>query len=318
MHGTDQKTVFEQQMNNELLYAEKHIVKHILAEILADDEITRRRDLGVTLLKNWVANWTGVYKGQCSTPEYFESKKQRVLQIAKLDLEELVTDIFVNTTLLAPRPELFVSVTAQLAHKLGFSDKRESIQTTAEIVGVLAETDLYDLTKASERSSVRLQSRIVVSPELQDAIDRAQYLPPMVCVPPDVTDNYKSPYLSFNECQILGKKNAHSEDICLDVLNLQNKVPLQLDRDFLNHVEEKPSFNLDTSEKKEAWRMFKRQSEAVYDLMISQGNKFYIPNRPDKRGRLYASGYHITTQGTAYKKAMIEFANEAIVKGAPT
>jgi len=313
MNGTGD--TFALQMENELLYAEKHISNHILEEILENAEIIRRRDLGIELLKTWIAKWTGEYKDQCSTPKYFESKKERVTQLAKLNLEELVTDIFVNTTLLAPQPELFVSITAQLAHKLGFSEKREAIQTVAEMVSVLAETDLYDLTKASDRSSVRLQSKIVVSLELQDAIARAQYMPPMVCVPPEIADNYKSPYLSFNECQILGKQNAHGEDICLDVINLQNKVPLQLNQAFLAAVDETPSKPFSSMEQKKAWDVFVRQSEAVYELMLNQGNRFYLPTRPDKRGRLYASGYHITTQGTAYKKAMLEFANEEIVKG---
>ena len=308
----------ELQIANELRYAEKHISAAILEEILQNTEITQRIELGITLMRAWIAKWTGEYEEQCSSEKYFESKKSRVLQIAKLNLQELITDIFVNTTLLAPRPELFVSVTAQLAHKLGFDEKREAIQTVAEVIGVLADTDLYDLTKVSDRSSVRLQSKIAVSEELQDAIDRAQYLPPMVCEPEEITTNYKSPYLTFNESQILGKRNAHSEDICLDVINLQNKVPLRLDTYFLSKCKETPTKPISNEEQLVAWEQFKQESKDVYHLMISQGNRFWIPNRPDKRGRLYACGYHITPQGTAYKKAMIELANEEVITGVPT
>ena len=51
--------------------------------------------------------------------------------------------------------------------------------------------------------------------------------------------------------------------------------------------------------------------------MVQCGNKFYLNHKVDKRGRIYCSGYHITTQGTAFKKASIELAHEEIVTGTP-
>ena len=51
--------------------------------------------------------------------------------------------------------------------------------------------------------------------------------------------------------------------------------------------------------------------------MVSQGNRFYLTHKVDKRGRIYAQGYHITTQGTAFKKAMIELAEPEFIEGAP-
>jgi len=35
------------------------------------------------------------------------------------------------------------------------------------------------------------------------------------------------------------------------------------------------------------------------------------------RGRLYSQGYQITTQGTGFKKAAIEFSTQELVEGVP-
>ena len=96
-----------------------------------------------------------------------------------------------------------------------------------------------------------------------------------------------------------------------------NKEPeaLRLDTDFLCTVEEEPTFTLDNQEKTDQWNAFKRQSYEFYKLMVDQGNQFYLTHKVDKRGRIYSMGYHIHTQGTSFKKAQLEFANEEIVLG---
>jgi hypothetical protein len=104
-------------------------------------------------------------------------------------------------------------------------------------------------------------------------------------------------------------------DICLDVINRQNSIKLRLNTEFLANCPEKPTHNLDTLEKQNLWRQFIRESQIVYDLLGNQ--PFWLTNKVDKRGRLYAQCYHVTTQGTAYKKAMIELADKEYVNGVP-
>jgi DNA-directed RNA polymerase len=94
-------------------------------------------------------------------------------------------------------------------------------------------------------------------------------------------------------------------------------VKLRLDTQFLSQVEEEPTFDLDTREKMDAWSTFKKQSYKFYSLIAEQDNKFWLTHKVDKRGRIYASGYHITTQGSAFKKASIELAHEEVVTGVP-
>ena len=103
----------------------------------------------------------------------------------------------------------------------------------------------------------------------------------------------------------------------LDTLNIMNKVALRLDTDFLSTVEEEPTFDLDTQDREDTWARFKQQSYHFYNVMATQGNRFYLTHKVDKRGRIYAHGYHINTQGSAFKKAMLELADGELIKGVP-
>jgi hypothetical protein len=292
---------------NEKRYSRKHIDAYIREEILANPEMVAKINQGVALLHQWMA-WVAA--------EGYESKQKRVAQLTGMDFELLVVDILVGIAYYQ-REELFTSVTAQLAGRLRFSDKTEAITTVAEIVAVLCRTDAFDILKASKMASLVVVSRIPLSVGLLDHIAHSQYLPPMVCEPRKLVSNHCSGYLTHNDSLILGNGNHHDGDICLDVLNIVNSVPLALCTDLLCQQEEEPTFDLDTPEKVEQWKYFKKQSYRFYDLIVSQGNRFWLTNKVDKRGRIYAQGYHINTQGAAFKKAMVELADEELVTGVP-
>jgi hypothetical protein len=297
------KQVILQEMNEER-YNRKHIDAKLRAFIEADVETNIRRWDGVNLVHKYMAG------------EYYQSKMKRIEQLKNLDVLELVTDILVGVAYYM-RPELFTSVSAQIASRLKFSDKTEAIATVGELLAVLCQTDLFDIDKPDKMASLTLVSRMALPVNLVDFIENSQYLPPMVCKPLELTHNFSSGYLTHNDTLILGTGNHHDGDICLDVLNLMNSVPLRLDTEFLSKVEEEPTFELDTQEKEDLWRDFKTQSYKFYNLMVQCDNRFYLTHKVDKRGRIYASGYHITTQGTAFKKASIELAQEEVVTGVP-
>ena len=243
-------------------------------------------------------------------------KQARIHQLKSLNLEQLVRTIFIGVAYCA-QPVLFTSISAQIANRLRFNDKAEGIQTAAELLAVLCLTDAFDIIKVDRSSSLMLQSRIPLSDELVSLIEYSEYLPPMVCQPQKVTHNFESGYLTHNDSLILGRGNNHDGNICLDVLNLCNRVRLRLDTDFLGRVEEEPTFALDTMDKSHQWGVFKSKSYHFYSLMVEQGNSFYLTHKVDKRGRIYAQGYHITTQGTPFKKAALELADPQPVTGVP-
>lgn len=306
------------QQSNERRYSRKHINGYIDTAIRQDENSEKKVHKGVVLVKEWLAYWAAPFNGQCSTEKYYISKNKRLAQVALMDVEQLVRDVFVGTAYIQEQ-ELFVSVTAQLANKIGFDDHAKSIQTVAEIVAVLCDTDAFDIIKGGPESSLMMSSRIPLPNALIDAIVRSLYLPPMVCKPSEVKSNFESPYLTHNDCLILGKGNAHTEDICLDTINIQNSVALKLDLEFLKTVEEAPNPDkpLDTLEKRKNWSAFKSDSYELYSMLAKQGNQFWLTNKVDKRGRKYAQGYHVTSQGSCFKKAMLELYHEEYIKGAP-
>jgi len=292
------------QEMNEQRYNRKHIDTKIREAIQAHPDMKEKLKQGVELVKKYMAG------------KYYESKMKRLEQLQNLDIELLVMDIFIGIAY-SQKPELFTAVSAQLAARLKFSDRTEAITTVAEIMALLCTTDAFDIMKADKSASLMVVSRIPLSGGLIAFIDNSQYLPPMVCEPLELTHNYSSGYLTHNDSLILGTSNHHDGDICLDVLNIMNKVALRLDTDFLCTVEEEPTFDLDNQEKTDQWNAFKRQSYEFYKLMVDQGNKFYLTHKVDKRGRIYSMGYHIHTQGTSFKKAQLEFAKEELVTGVP-
>lgn len=291
------------QLANEHTYSRKFIDKYIDQAIQNNAEMVNKINHGIELLE--------VYR---STTYSYQSKNDRVQQLQTLELEPLVRSVFI-TVAYCQTPELFTSISAQLAGRLKFSDRKEGIQTIAEILAVLCQTDAFDILKVDKFASLCIQSRIPLEDRLLTYINNATFLPPMVCQPKELKDNYSSGYLTHNDSLILGKNNHHDGDLCLDVLNTCNRTALSLDTTFLSKVEEEPTFELDTGEKVDMWHQFKVQSYQFYTLIAQQRNHFYLTHKVDKRGRIYAQGWHISTQGSSFKKSMIELAKQEIVTG---
>lgn len=311
----------DMQMSNERKFSRKHVDKYIRTELSQDKEIRASIERGIALYLAWV-----------NTTYSYSSKNERLAQLRPLDEKELVTEIVVATCY-CQRKEPITSVAVQLANRLGFDDKREGILTSAELLAVLCETDLFDLIKPELSDTIMVKSNIGFSDELNGYIAMSMYLPPLVCQPREITHNYQSGYYTHNDSVILKSYNHHNGDVCLDVINIQNSIKFSLDVDFLRSMNEDPTSDLDEIEvkpwmnakqiadairqKRENWEMYYSQSQQVYMLMVSQGNKFYLTNKVDKRGRLYSQGYHITPQGYKYKKAMLDFADKEFITGVP-
>jgi hypothetical protein len=317
---------YDIQLANERQFNRKHIDKYIRMTLLENPATVAKIQDGVRRVHEWLSQ------------SYYASKQSRLDQLKGLDIDALVMDIMVGVAY-CQQETLFTSVSSQLAGRIGFSDKADSIKTVAELLAVLCFTDAFDICKASKSASLVVINRMPLSERLINYIENSRYLPPMMCEPMELTHNHSSGYLTHNDSLILGRGNHHDGDLCLDVLNTQNRVALKLSIEFLCTVEEEPSEITEdkiiekaakqgkylsypeASQRKqvalENWSEFRRQSYQLYHLIVTQGNKFHLTHKPDKRGRIYAQGYHITTQGSSFKKASIELAHEEIVTGVP-
>ena len=292
------------QEQNEERYNKRHIDTKIRAFIESNQTMQTKIAQGIELVKQYMEG------------TYYPSKMKRIAQLESLCIDTLVLEVFVGIAYCL-KPDLFTSVSAQMASRLKFSDRVEAIATVAELMAVLCITDAFDISKADRMASLMVVSRIPLPESLIEFIENSQFLPPMVCEPLELTHNYSSGYLTHNDSLILGTGNHHDGQLCLDVLNLMNRVVFKLDLDFLSTVDEAPSHTLDTQEKRDQWEAFQKQSYKFYALMAEQGNRFYFTNKVDKRGRIYSQGYHLNPQGNAFRKAMLELAHEELVDGVP-
>lgn len=295
----------DMQKANEYRFARHHIDRYIRDYVTSDVELAPAIAQGVELVTNWI-----------NTEHGYESKRVRVSGLRGMDIEQLVLDIVV-ASVHCRGLTMFTSFTAQVAGKLGFDDKLDSIKTVAELTAVLCETNLYDLEKNDRFDSWKLISNVDLSLKLEEYIRNCTFLPPLVVQPKTLRHNKDTPYLTIGNESLILNKGHHNGDICLDVINKKNAVALSLDTEFLCLVEETPNSPLDSPEKVSNWVAQKTQSYEFYTLMVAQGNKFHLSHKPDKRGRLYCVGYHISTQGSPIKKAMIELHHREVVQGVP-
>lgn len=295
----------DMQRANEYRFARHHIDKYMRDYVLADEDVLPLIDKGVSLLTEWV-----------HTDFSYESKNIRVAALKSMDLREIVVEVVIATAF-CQYEELFTSFTAKLAGVLGWDDKKDSITTVAEITAVLCDTDLFDLNKSSRFDSWYVQSNIELSLQLKEYVANCAYLPPLVHKPEKLRHNKDSPYLTIGQESLILNKGHHNEDICLDVLDIKNSVAMTLNTEFLSRVEEESNSDLDSPEKLNGWLDMKRQSHEFYKLMVGQGNKFYFGHKYDKRGRLYCMGFHVSPQGTPFKKAALELAKREIVTDVP-
>ncbi len=289
---------YDKQMNIELTYSRKHIDDYIREELEANTDAMNIHMNASLVIEGWIIG------------EYYPSKMARLEQLKGLDIDEIVMQILIGVSY-CQTPELFTAITAALASRLHFDDKSEAITTVAELCAIMAIADCFDIGKETKRDSLYITAKIPLNEDLCEYICNSKFLPPMVCKPETITHNYQSTYLTYNDSVILKPTNHHNDPVSLDFLNNQNGIALKFDHKFLNTCLEEPTFELDTPDKKSAWS--NQLNESLHFYSVIGDDSFYLENKFDKRGRSYVRGYHITTQGTAYKKAMVEFAKEELI-----
>lgn len=241
---------------------------------------------------------------------YYSSKNERIAPLWGVNHKEIVLDIF-SVILPLEGQQPIQNIVGQIGPLLGYEDIAMGVKTASELIVIMAEADLWDvhLASNSETGSITIESKYTLTDETKYLIERCKYLPPMICTPDEIVNNNTSGYLTFNESVVLN--DNHKLPISLDVLNIMNKVSLSIDEHVLEYIEESKKV-LDTSEKRIQFEELSKDSEQVYIDMLPY-NKFYMVHAFDSRGRSYCKGYHITYQGTQYKKALINLNKKVII-----
>ena len=187
-------------------------------------------------------------------------------------------------------------------------------QACADMLKKAVEADVVDFSHIDDRFILKYD----LPRAIQKEIDMYQFPLPMVVHPKKVTNNRETGYYTIRESVIL-KNNHHDEDVVLEHLNKCNSVKLCLNIDTVRLVQNqwrnldklKPGETVkDWQKRVKAFEKYDASSREVIESLYIMGNEFWLTHRYDKRGRTYAVGYHVNTQGNDWNKAVVEFADK--------
>lgn len=191
-------------------------------------------------------------------------------------------------------------------------------QECADLLLKCAIADLIDWSPDLEIFVVKF----TISADVQAELDCFQFPLPMIVEPTYVEHNMQTGYLNSKGSLIL-RNNHHEDDVCLDHINRMNRIKLTLNQQTVKLVKNKWR-NLDKAKqgetkadfdrRRKAFEKYDRTAKDVIGLLQSHGEDFYLTHKYDKRGRTYCQGYHVTYQGAAWNKAVVEFSNKELVE----
>lgn len=278
----------------------KHNRNKLIKEALMDTDFFQEEiDKGVELIHEW------------RNDEFYESKMNRLSLLKDIDVESIVTNIFIQSTQFYQDMPL-VSAASMLAGSLEeYMDKRSAILTMAEILALLTHCDVYQIYRGNNQQYC-IRSLLELGEELETKINNLMYLPPMVSKPRELSKNNHSPFYSKDIDTVFAgsKYNYHEGEVGLDVINTQNSIKYSIDYRIIDNCIEEPS----EATEEDLWQQYIDQRDYNHELM-KQYEKVYIPNRIDARGRIYTQGYHFNPQSNSYHKAMMQLAKKEVVEG---
>lgn len=198
------------------------------------------------------------------------------------------------------------------------SPKYGTPQEVADKLLLLCELDYIDFNDTTDKFVVKYD----ISPDVQEMLDRYQYPLPMVIAPKPLKKNYDTGYITIKRSVVLnGSEYFDDKDMCLDHLNRANSVALTLSMETIHSEEGKyirPVRN--TGEDFDEFRKRQKQADIFYATSVSVmetvndlSEEIYLTHKYDRRGRCYASGYHINSQGTDYNKAVLQLAKKELI-----
>lgn len=235
--------------------------------------------------------------------EPFISKNNRLAQWkpSHEELYRLVLEVF--TTTLTHDYLTYQAIVGMHCNRIPIDNMLDQIKTMAEVIAMLCIADLIDIIRSPGE-----YHRIVPRLKLE-GIPFVDKHGTVYHRPQPVKSNYDPEQGSM---LLGGRLNHHEDKICLDYINKMNSIPMVLNKEFLLKYPEEPKkeSTVDTPEKKELWDVYTNQCRKKYAHALVCSNKLYLNHKPDTRGRMYAVGYYISSQGSSYKKAALQFAKK--------
>ena len=237
-------------------------------------------------------------------------------QFKEMGDDQLVAEPAMATEALA---QIYLHRQADVPTMVGIlSPKFGTPQEVADKLLLLCEIDYLDFQKSSQKFIVKFD----VSEDVQEMLDRYQYPLPMVVPPKPVKENWHTGYMTIKGSVVLnGSEYFDDKDMCLDHLNRANSVALSLNMDVVYSEEGKyirPTRNpgedfTDFRKRQKQADVFYATSVDVMETIDSLSDQLFLTHKFDRRGRCYASGFHVNSQGDDYRKAVLQLANKEVI-----
>lgn len=304
---------YDAQLATEHTYSRKVIKDYILRDLRETPVIEAKMLKAVALVIDWM-----------KVPADYQSKQERKNHLLDIDIETIVEAIIAETIQCITPTKLTV-VAGKLYKLLKFEAPEDGLKTIGELIVVVCGADLYDLIPpvSNDTGMWCIRSCYQLDPRVTTYIENTLYMPPMLCEPNTLHKNTDSAYLTYkHDSVILKSHNHHNEEVCLEHINRCNKTELSLSMRMLTSFSEdhdianKVFKGITRSERNKAKDLYLKgieKSYQVYRHLVASGNVFHLPHKYCKRGRTYAQGYHCSTQGTPFKKAIVELAKQEVI-----
>lgn len=305
-------------------------MEHYYSEKVAKDYVKSLLETNPDIIE-MIAESTKKVLDWAFSPSDYESKAQRKNLVREMDIPEMVLSLY-HTILLQPSPVITLANCAtQFAASLKMEERVSSIKLAGELITV-CEGNFYTLARFKERGSYYVLASLTLDAEEYQIASRAMYMPPAWAYK-RISHNRDSLYEIKQGSSVIlgGSMNHHDKNLALDALNKLNSVPLKLDYEFVSNNEPlikdliefrdvlnnsgmpKDMIEQVVAQYVQNMNVHEQQAKEVYEIF--KDKHFFLENKYDKRGRIYAQGHHINPQGDSYKKASVELAIQNVVTG---
>ena len=245
---------------------------------------------------------------------YYASKDQRLMDWnpTSKDIYNLIVSVF--TVTLTTEYLTYQALMGMLNSKLPHSDVIDRVKTLAEVVALIHKAGLIEI-KGTQGEYFMITPCLLL-----EGIPFVDNHATVYDRPQPVESNRD---VDQGSMLLGGKLNHYEDDICLDHINRMNSIPMALNKEFLLKYPEEPKGEFTDSpttkdgkpgmtatEKLQLWEKYVSDGKKRYAHALVTVDRVYLNHKYCTRGRTYAVGYYISTQGSSYKKASIQLANK--------
>lgn len=293
---------YNEQVDLEMTYSKRHIQSTIL------DYIDPTTPEFIQLVEAVNEYRNTIYS--------YDSKNIRIAQIQIPDDQVVIEILSIVLPIQDYTP--IQGICNKLSGLFQYDDDLDGIKTAAELLAV-TEGPFFDLYSRdyweNPTETIAIKCNQPVEAELVEYLENVQYLPPMLIRPEPWINGSDGGWLTVKNFTVLGNDTYHNKCLALDVQNILQRIPFELNEFVLTLPEKGKGITNEgepwNAEQWKQWEVFTRRSRQLYDQY--RGRRFYFPWRPDSRGRLYSQGYHLNPQGSEYKKAVLDFEHKEFI-----